>query len=54
MLLVWIVILAKAFASGITGSLATQAVLKGVGVGDETATVLAATITWLMKGKYNI
>lgn len=39
----------QAFASSITGSLATQAVLKGVGVGDESATVLAATMTWLMK-----
>ncbi|XP_013405479.1 RUS1 family protein C16orf58 homolog [Lingula anatina] len=39
----------QAFASSITGTLATQAVLKGVGVGDESATPLAATITWLLK-----
>lgn len=39
----------QAFASSIAGSLATQAVLEGVGVGDETATPLAATITWLMR-----
>ena len=35
--------------SSISGSLATQAVLQGVGVGDETATPLAATITWLLR-----
>jgi len=29
--------------------LATQAVLKGYGVGDETATVTAASITWMLK-----
>lgn len=39
----------QAFSSSITGTLATQAVLKGVGVGDESATVLAATITWLVR-----
>ncbi|XP_026567598.1 RUS1 family protein C16orf58 homolog isoform X3 [Pseudonaja textilis] len=39
----------QAFASSITGTLATQAVLKGVGVGDETSTVAAATITWILK-----
>lgn len=39
----------QAFASSITGTLAAQAVLKGVGVGDESATVLAATLTWLLK-----
>ncbi|KAH0626369.1 hypothetical protein JD844_001311 [Phrynosoma platyrhinos] len=38
-----------AFASSITGTLATQAVLKGVGVGDETSTVTAATVTWILK-----
>lgn len=41
----------QAFASSITGTLAAQAVLKGYGVGDESATVLAATFTWLLKGK---
>ncbi|XP_060079706.1 RUS family member 1-like [Ylistrum balloti] len=39
----------QAFASSITGTLAAQAVLKGVGVGDENATVLAATMTWILK-----
>lgn len=29
--------------------MATEAVMKGVGVGDETATALAATTTWLLK-----
>ena len=42
----------QAFCSSITGALATQALLKGAGVGDDTATVLAATLTWLMKGEY--
>ncbi|KAI0216134.1 RUS1 family protein C16orf58, partial [Lamellibrachia satsuma] len=40
----------QAFCSSITGALAAQAILKGVGVGDENATVLAATMTWLIKG----
>ncbi|KAJ6653360.1 hypothetical protein lerEdw1_009261, partial [Lerista edwardsae] len=40
----------QAFASSITGTLATHAVLKGVGVGDETSTVTAATVTWILKG----
>ncbi|XP_067933462.1 RUS family member 1-like [Watersipora subatra] len=39
----------QAFASSITGTLATQAMLKGVGVGDESATALAATMTWILK-----
>ncbi|XP_053116753.1 RUS family member 1 [Hemicordylus capensis] len=39
----------QAFASSITGTLATQAMLKGVGVGDETSTVTAATVTWILK-----
>ncbi|XP_033627878.1 RUS1 family protein C16orf58 homolog isoform X1 [Asterias rubens] len=39
----------QAFCSSITGTLATQAMLKGVGVGDVTATAAAATITWLLK-----
>lgn len=41
----------KAFCSSITGTLATQAMLKGYGVGDDKATVLAATITWLLRSK---
>ena len=39
----------QAFASSISGSLATHAVLEGVGVGDGNATSLAATITWLLR-----
>ncbi|XP_035212181.1 RUS family member 1-like isoform X2 [Stegodyphus dumicola] len=39
----------QAFASSITGSICTHAILKGAGVGDETASPLAATITWLIK-----
>ena len=39
----------QAFASSITGTLAAQALLKGYGVGDESATVIAATFTWLLK-----
>ena len=39
----------QAFASSITGSLATAAVLQEVGVGDAAATPLAATLTWLVK-----
>ncbi|KAF0303708.1 RUS1 family protein C16orf58 [Amphibalanus amphitrite] len=39
----------QAFASNITGALATRAVLGGMGVGDAEATPLAATITWLLK-----
>lgn len=40
---------AQAFCSTITGILATQEVLRGVGVGDTTVTPLAATITWVLK-----
>ncbi|KAF9799145.1 hypothetical protein SFRURICE_006405 [Spodoptera frugiperda] len=40
---------AQAFCSTITGILATQEVLRGVGVGDTTATPLAATVTWVLK-----
>ncbi|KAL4717489.1 hypothetical protein ACJJTC_000638 [Scirpophaga incertulas] len=40
---------AQAFCSTITGILATQEVLRGVGVGDSAATPLAATITWVIK-----
>ena len=39
----------QAFCSSITNILATQGVLKGAGVGDVKATVMAATITWLLK-----
>lgn len=39
----------QAFCSTITGILATQEVLRGVGVGDHTATPLAATLTWVLR-----
>ncbi|XP_040572501.1 RUS family member 1 [Lepeophtheirus salmonis] len=39
----------QAFCSSLSGSLATRAVLKGVGVGDDNATPLAATLTWLSR-----
>ncbi|XP_068750402.1 RUS family member 1-like [Montipora capricornis] len=39
----------QAFCSSITGTLATQAMLKGYGVGDENATALAATMTWILR-----
>ncbi|XP_041456257.1 RUS family member 1-like [Lytechinus variegatus] len=39
----------QAFSSSITGTLSTHAMLKGVGVGDETASAAAATITWLLR-----
>ncbi|KAK5974258.1 UPF0420 protein C16orf58 [Trichostrongylus colubriformis] len=39
----------QAFASSMTGALATEAVLKGAGVGDQTASALAASLTWLAK-----
>eukprot|EP00096_Caligus_rogercresseyi_P000769 TRINITY_DN11286_c0_g1_i1.p1 TRINITY_DN11286_c0_g1~~TRINITY_DN11286_c0_g1_i1.p1 ORF type:complete len:400 (-),score=58.35 TRINITY_DN11286_c0_g1_i1:72-1271(-) len=39
----------QAFCSSLSGSLATRAVLKGVGVGDEHATALGATLTWLSR-----
>jgi len=39
----------QAFASSVSGSLATAAVLGGLGVGDSAASPLAATITWLLK-----
>ncbi|VDL43562.1 unnamed protein product [Hymenolepis diminuta] len=39
----------QALASSIIGALAGQAILIGVGVGDATASVLAATLIWLFK-----
>ncbi|KAM4608176.1 RUS family member 1 [Discoglossus pictus] len=39
----------QAFASSVTGSLATQSLLRGSGVGDSTATVAAATVTWILR-----
>ncbi|XP_075897545.1 RUS family member 1 [Nelusetta ayraudi] len=40
---------AQAFSSSLSGTLATQASLRGAGVGDQEATVAAATITWLLR-----
>ncbi|CAI4232934.1 unnamed protein product [Auanema sp. JU1783] len=39
----------QAFASSMTGALATEAVLRGAGVGNEKASVLATALTWLVK-----
>lgn len=41
----------QAFASSLAGSLATHAVLLGIGVGNAEASVSAATATWLVKGE---
>ncbi|XP_066995920.2 RUS family member 1 isoform X2 [Anabrus simplex] len=38
-----------AFCSTVSGILTTEAVMKGVGVGDELASPLAATVTWILK-----
>jgi hypothetical protein len=39
----------QAFCSTITGTLTTQAVMRGVGVGDTVATPFAAAVTWILK-----
>lgn len=39
----------QAFSSSVTGSLATHAVLRGSGVGDSSASVTAATVTWILR-----
>ncbi|CAH8542847.1 unnamed protein product [Heterobilharzia americana] len=39
----------QAFASSITGALASQAVLIGVGVGNSSATILGASLAWMFK-----
>lgn len=39
----------QAFSSSVTGSLATHALLRGSGVGDSSASVTAATITWILR-----
>lgn len=39
----------QAFASSLSGSLSTRAVLEGVGVGSSNSTPLAATLMWLIK-----
>uniref|UniRef100_A0A3B3ZUP9 Uncharacterized protein n=1 Tax=Periophthalmus magnuspinnatus TaxID=409849 RepID=A0A3B3ZUP9_9GOBI len=40
---------AQAFCSSLSGTLATQASLRGVGVGNQEATVAAATATWILR-----
>lgn len=39
----------QAFCSTITGTITTQAVMKGFGVGDAAASALGATITWVLR-----
>lgn len=39
----------QAFCSTIIGAFKTRAVLKGVGVGDSTASALSAAITWILR-----
>lgn len=39
----------QAFCSTISGTLTTHAILKGVGVGSDTASPLSATVTWVLK-----
>ena len=39
----------QAFASSITNALAFSAILEGMGVGDEKASILSATFVWLIK-----
>jgi hypothetical protein len=39
----------QAIASNLTGSLATKSVLSGLGVGQADATVLSATMSWLLR-----
>jgi len=39
----------QAFASSLSGSLSTKAVLEGIGVGNSDSTPLAATLMWLIK-----
>lgn len=41
--------LSQAFASSLSYSLSTKAVLEGVGVGNVSSTPLAATLMWLIK-----
>ncbi|XP_041094676.1 RUS1 family protein C16orf58 homolog [Polyodon spathula] len=39
----------QAFSSSLTGTLSTQATLRGVGVGSTEASVAAATVTWILR-----
>ena len=39
----------QAFASSITNALAFSAILEGLGVGDDKASVVSATFVWLIK-----
>ena len=39
----------QAFASSMSNTFATHSLLHGMGVGNDTATVVAATVTWMLK-----
>ncbi|EFO20648.1 hypothetical protein LOAG_07840 [Loa loa] len=39
----------QAFASSMSSALATEAILRGVGVGNETASTMAAAVAWLLR-----
>ena len=42
----------QAFCSSVNGTIATQSIMQGLGVGAEATTALAATMTWVLKGNY--
>jgi hypothetical protein len=44
----------QALCSSVTGSLATAAVMRGVGVGDATANATSATVNWLIRDGANM
>ena len=44
------VVLFQAFCSSVNGTIATQSIMQGLGVGEEATTALAATMTWVLKG----
>ncbi|OQV22075.1 RUS1 family protein C16orf58-like protein [Hypsibius exemplaris] len=39
----------QAFCSSVNGTIATQSIMQGLGVGEEATTALAATMTWVLK-----
>ncbi|VDP20369.1 unnamed protein product, partial [Onchocerca flexuosa] len=39
----------QAFASSMNSALATEAILRGAGVGDKTASAMVAAVAWLLK-----
>lgn len=39
----------QAFCSSVNGTIATQSIMQGLGVGAEATTALAATMTWVLK-----